>query len=516
MNKTFSNTVWFIESRYTEKASEVPTMGSGVVVWLKTKGDDSDPKKYLLTCSHVVRGGTQTGPLQTKIACWPTGNSYIKVETYAEWPTAPKDGTWTATVFDVLNRPTTDIDANEVSPGDDWILLDVDDPDFQEYPSISAWGELRKGNRITIVGYPGGASHWITGTPVEPYQASGFRAGRSSDSPGTLKLEGEDRTAPGMSGGGVFEPNGKLVGLHRAQNQQTLEFGAVKASHIQSMLSARGFELVPDKRNSEGEGEGNGSLFIVLALTLLAILIAAIIYFYPSPSEVKSEAVGLGRDFADFQALWNSEDPREKPRISEKLKKHSVTIDWDDLAIVRTEPTAGEGGSYFVGSEDEEPEIRIPLNENFHESAAVNHRTLDNVRGQLIVNNEKNPPELTVVLTKAERPELIEYDPITFDQFQQLMRPTSEMQSQLSDFKGVYVSNWRIPTSPSHVKPLGQGIQQFEIAHPANETSAPAKWSFIYIIVDRDREISLGSLASGIIIDSTGRSAKIKAHSIRN
>lgn len=515
MKKFYSGTVWFIESRYEASAAEKPVMGSGVVVWLKKTGDKSQPRKYLLTCSHVVRGGTATGPLQTKIACWPPGKGYVPVGAHDAWPDGPDDGTWTAKVFDTLGRSPDAIDPNDVSEADDWVLLDVDDADFQEYPAICDWGELRKGDQITVVGYPGGAMRWITGTPVEPYEASRFRAGRSSDSPGTLKLEGSDNTAPGMSGGGVFEPSGRLVGLHRAQSKETLEFGAVRASHIKSMLAARDFELVPDCRRPRWPR------WTIAALTLVIFAILSLFSIIFGPTVVESEDVGLGRDFQEFSELWNQEDPRAQDRISKKLGRYSVMIDWDDLEIVRTEPGEGKSGYYFVvgkGVKEKKPQVKIPLNEGFHASAATSHRTLDNLRGQLIIDMKENVSELTVILDDEERHKLVEYDPIEFGKMQELMNPNSGQRARLPDFEGVHVTGWRIP-EPSRVKPIANGGTEYTINHPVylDPSVDPSEWSFIYIVVeDEEDEVTSGSVVDGTIFLATKRAVKVKAETIRN
>ena len=84
--------VWYIESRPWSGTDEAPSfapgnphlMGSAVAVELESFADAGGPgqlakiKKYLLTCTHVVRQSARNldygwGPLLEEIFCWEWG-----------------------------------------------------------------------------------------------------------------------------------------------------------------------------------------------------------------------------------------------------------------------------------------------------------------------------------------------------------------------------------------------------------------------------------------------------------
>lgn len=481
-------------------------MGSAVVVWLEAPERQLKPQKYLLTCCHVVRGGSDHGPLQSKIACWPPGKSYVPLAAHPSWPDGPDDGTWTAKVFDVLERPASDFDQDDVSAADDWVLLEVDDADFQEYQAVSNWAGLRNGRKVTVVGYPGGSNDWINGDTVEPYEATGFTVGKESASPGTLSLKGKDRTAGGMSGGGLFEPDGTLVGLHRAQSKESLQFGAVRAEHIQEMLSARGYKLLPGKQRPK-----KPPWLILVLVALITLTFGALWYFNQPRPKKTTEAVGLGYDFSEFRHAW-SLSMKKKDAIIKDLGRYDVSTNWDHLDVLNSEPIDDTSGIYIVGIKGELPEVKIRLNANFHQTAADRRRILDNVRGHLLLDQSSDPPSLTVVLDQKERQNLVERDPISFDKFLALLAPNSTS-TGMSEFRGVHITNWVIPEI-SYQKNIGGGVTEYEIAHPANNSAPPDKWAYMYIEVDKNRSLSPGDVISGLIVQSTKQSVRVKAKSV--
>jgi hypothetical protein len=218
-------------------------MGSAVVVWLREKAPHPGPPKLrrlLLTAGHVVREGGQ-GPVLGEILCWPPDWGYVSPNRIPGRTSGESPGAVTASVC-----PSLEVGYDAGAPATDWVLLEVNDPRFQAAQAVCGVAEPQGVEPLDIVGYPGGALSWPDGARVESIQSRDFTAQRHPQDPGTLRLNGPDATAPGMSGGGIFNRRGELVGIHRAQSKAQLEFGGVAAEHIRLEIAARGWEIVEE------------------------------------------------------------------------------------------------------------------------------------------------------------------------------------------------------------------------------------------------------------------------------
>lgn len=274
------NVVWYIEARPWSGTKEAPgeahadpeSMGSGVVIWLgpgeRTWGDPltTEPRKYLLTCAHVVRRRSDDALLE-EIVCFPPGFGYVRTE-----PGSRQCGKFPNSYAKVAK-------VSELSPcrgilgaragslrnaHDDWVLLDISDPKFQAEEcvancTLSLSPEI--GN-LLVIGYPGGAGtllekekaqrkgpdepvlFWKSGRPVLPAPPEDFKLHPHAE-PGMLEYSGAD-TRPGMSGGGLFDQAGNLVGIHRSYLHAAMSRGAIRASYIMEWLQgSRKLKFLP-------------------------------------------------------------------------------------------------------------------------------------------------------------------------------------------------------------------------------------------------------------------------------
>lgn len=250
------NTVWYIEARpYVAPPKFAPaaaSMGSAVVVQLETcksDGTSHDPpkvRKYLLTCAHVIRGATIDGTNQqgwgqllTEIICFQPGRGYLRTRQDNRRSTV-LEGAFFARVHKF--SPHADYPDNVPEPerrgANDWVLLDVDQPKFQDLlPTARLQANGTEGNKVHITGFPGGNAGWQDLTLVES-GAFPFSHGRTGDHPGLLVFDGS-QTDEGMSGGGVFaDANQVLMGLHRSSRDPLLARYAVAIDHILAKLWA--------------------------------------------------------------------------------------------------------------------------------------------------------------------------------------------------------------------------------------------------------------------------------------
>jgi hypothetical protein len=243
--------VWYIEARAERSSDAIGSSGSAVSVWLTPPGNNAKPRKYLLTCCHCVRESqgadkSPSGILLGEILCWPPGKGFVKFEVGSQWPGGRK-GTWTAKVVDLYDRTTLNLKSDDLLPAKDWLLLDVNEQSFQDYPSVAAWSDHAQA-RVSIIGYPDGARTWSTGDLVQSLQARGFRSERIADTPALTDLTGPEETAPGMSGGGVFDESGAFIAMHRSQRTLARSTGGIAANHIASELQSRGYRIVQYRR----------------------------------------------------------------------------------------------------------------------------------------------------------------------------------------------------------------------------------------------------------------------------
>lgn len=274
------NTVWYIEVRPKNEGYaplDPVSMGSAVVVELEKvdeRGEDDgdnkkrDIKKYLLTCAHVVRAKSQEagkiGPAYGEILCFEPGKGYARTAADSR-VSGHLDGVAVATVSP-YSPCGGQLGSVPFSPQTDWVLLEVKGDALKNMPTTLRWAEVSEekagrlwlmlpsfirrlirflwGQSITLLGYPGGAGFaafqqfgaaWKNTEIVENRPSEGFRQIRTPEH-GLLLLDGPDESRPGMSGGGVFDQNNDLLGIHRAATDATMGRDAVSIRGIQDDL----------------------------------------------------------------------------------------------------------------------------------------------------------------------------------------------------------------------------------------------------------------------------------------
>lgn len=241
--------IWYVEAR-PKGWQRQPQMGTAVAVRLRPQGQGK-PRSFLLTCTHVIRatdtqGNVGYGALWGEILCWKPGSGYASPDHMIMRQDRPVPTAWRAVVAGIVPIPEGDVPMEERSPARDWALLDVTDSAFQDMPVAREWGDVVGDELLDIFGYPGGAERWKgqdEQNVVTCLKSEDFREQRLTH-PGTLRLSGAASTARGMSGGGIFNKRGELVGLHRSQTEAHLQFGAVRASMIRDALREHGWNVV--------------------------------------------------------------------------------------------------------------------------------------------------------------------------------------------------------------------------------------------------------------------------------
>src|SRR5262249_53497960 len=166
------NVVWYCEARPWSSGfapADPASMGSGVVVQLEELDEGNRPlspprpRKYLLTCSHVVRqaasnGQAGWGALLEELLCWQPGQAYAR--TYPnQRKSGDSPGAWKATVSKLSPCGATlgEVPEQKRLPYNDWVLLDLADEEFQAMPAVQNWGTVVGDIALKIVGFPGGA-----------------------------------------------------------------------------------------------------------------------------------------------------------------------------------------------------------------------------------------------------------------------------------------------------------------------------------------------------------------------
>jgi hypothetical protein len=238
------NTVWYIEARpwsgTEDKPGFVPakavSMGSGVVVtFIKVKSTgERVPRSYILTCAHVVRNRDDL--LLEDIICYPPGKGFVAT---AENTRRSGEGVAKARAAVVSehspcqgNRDRRPDDLRN-DPVSDWVLLKIGHPSFRNQPSVVELreNELSEDQLFEVVGFPGGALIWEDGDIVKATIARDFRP-RAHAKSGMIDYEGPEETRRGMSGGGIFDDAGALVGIHRSNTDVVMKRGGIQSEVI--------------------------------------------------------------------------------------------------------------------------------------------------------------------------------------------------------------------------------------------------------------------------------------------
>ncbi len=244
------DTVWYVEARLNTNPGDAAKMGSAIVVRLYQTGVLTSNRKYLLTCGHLVRGSSQDnvegwGALLGEYLCWRPGGSYVAPEKFPDRRSGNCPGALVAKIAAQI-RPTNpnDVPNPDRRASGDWVLLDVQDETFQDRRSVVDLASPEDEDRLTIIGYPSGFRSWVADGAVESYVSRELSFEREAD-PGTIRVSGAYDTAPGVSGGGVFDLAGKLVGIHRSTTLAQLALTAVDAGFIKTELAALGWQVSP-------------------------------------------------------------------------------------------------------------------------------------------------------------------------------------------------------------------------------------------------------------------------------
>ncbi|OYV03886.1 MAG: hypothetical protein CFE26_19795, partial [Verrucomicrobiales bacterium VVV1] len=239
--------VWYIECRPFIKESDgkapvkASSMGSAVVVELLAAGE---VRNYLLTCGHVVRQKVDLadeegwGERYGEILCFPPKEAYVFTTEQGRI-----SGTHPQAMIADFHQGTP-FGTGAVPPDDrretnDWVLLKVRDPRFQDYQAVPLWSDVSQDLLMQVIGYPGGAGSqanrsWPSGI-VESMPSPNFKQTRTPIQ-GMLKLD-DGSTGAGMSGGGVFATaTAQLIGLHRGATPGLLAKNSISIAHIRKRL----------------------------------------------------------------------------------------------------------------------------------------------------------------------------------------------------------------------------------------------------------------------------------------
>ncbi len=289
--------VWYIEARAGndgDYASEdAASMGSAVLVEIEHRKEPRKFRRYLLTCAHVVRrkldgSGDWGGPVYDEILCWRPGQGYTR--TYKDKRhLGDHPDIYRARLSELSpcgGRPDSLPDELRNGPHD-WVLLDIEDPAFQQEGRPLRWSELEEGTEIRIVGYPGGAGltrhaagtrFWVNGSIVENLVNGPFGQEHTPE-PGMLSLSGVDETRPGMSGGGIFDASSALVGLHRAADDMAMQRNAIAIESVRDSLRSH-HQASPTEPSPDDANDFDRRRVIRVIATVLAIAALAAAFWW--------------------------------------------------------------------------------------------------------------------------------------------------------------------------------------------------------------------------------------------
>jgi hypothetical protein len=214
----------------------------------ETKTEPAGPRKFLLTCGHVVRENATIGdaPLlkgwgnaHGEILCYQHGTGYTP--SHATRRSGEHHYGCLAVVHEFSPYGVAEVPVAKRMDSNDWALLAVQDEDFQKMPVVPFWEALREGDTHCALGFPGGPGllKSIKWGSLACMPSAGFQQTRKSP-PGMLLLDGPDESRPGMSGCGYFsEQTGAFIGLHRASADTLKAVFAIPSVEIALHLKER-------------------------------------------------------------------------------------------------------------------------------------------------------------------------------------------------------------------------------------------------------------------------------------
>ncbi|RWX42986.1 SIR2-like domain-containing protein [Candidatus Electrothrix aarhusensis] len=265
------NTVWYIEARpWSGPDRKNPgfasdkdvSKGSGVVITLTQElaNGERKPRTYILTCAHVVRDSSDY--LLEDIICYPPGQGFIRTTENNRL-----SGKGIAQALPAVvsiyspckgergSRP----DELKDDPSSDWVLLEVDESSFRNQASVKTLCEddLPADQTLQVIGFPGGDATWEDGYIVSATISRGFRVCSSpKPKPGMIDYEGPEETRRGMSGCGMFDEKGTLVGIHRSYTDATMKRSGVRIDGIiRQLQQIHEMEFAPGIRPSSASGD---------------------------------------------------------------------------------------------------------------------------------------------------------------------------------------------------------------------------------------------------------------------
>jgi S1-C subfamily serine protease len=241
------NTVWYIEARPWVGRRDNPgfaqarpvSMGSGVLVTLALDNSKPKTRTYILTCAHVIRDWKDDLLLED-IICYPPRTGFIKTSGDSR-----KSGEGIASALPAKVSKYSPCQGKlaprpyelKSDPASDWALLEINQSPVHQQPSAYALyeGAFSENQLFEVIGFPSGALTWKNGDLVYATSARTLRP-RMYSEPGMIDYYGPEETRAGMSGGGLFDKNGFLVGIHRFTTDAVMKRGGIRADTISKHL----------------------------------------------------------------------------------------------------------------------------------------------------------------------------------------------------------------------------------------------------------------------------------------
>ncbi|MCD0462373.1 S1 family peptidase [Roseiconus lacunae] len=225
--------------------------GSCVPIRIRKKNESGTEETLLLTCAHVIRHVNRNGNGETVSL----GNPHQQIRAFLP-ATGYDEARGIAVVPDsrVLPSLDTGVDRKHYFKSDvpyvrsnDWALIRFKGHTFRSKTEnvIRNWSTPTKGTDCIIIGYPGGD------VSFKGYENGNRNIVTATETP-TGQLSEVDETfqipeleaREGRSGGGVFDTNGRLLGIHRAGLEASGQSFGISMNHIATRINEEGYEFV--------------------------------------------------------------------------------------------------------------------------------------------------------------------------------------------------------------------------------------------------------------------------------
>lgn len=231
------STIWYIEASRAD-GSET-NCGSGTAIWLQKIEPPEVNRRYLLTCAHVVRGNVSGSSAKDKEAGY--GPLLPNIEVWA-----PNTGFGPPSMIKAkIATEIRSVEPNVVplekrgNAADDWLVLQLEnDQASQAMDTVRNWDQGAAGT-VVVLGYPGGVKSFRRNKVIPRKSQLSF----CDLHHGVVRLNGVEARR-GMSGGGVFDSQNRLIGIHRARQDDNMQCYAVSIKTILEQLRLAGYQLV--------------------------------------------------------------------------------------------------------------------------------------------------------------------------------------------------------------------------------------------------------------------------------